>query len=117
MLLGNWNILTLTGKQLELVEEAKRYHLDIIGVSSAKRRGSGTVDLDGGWKLFYSSAHFSMSAQASVGILTSLWLSDCVSDSFGITDLHVEAQGMGSVIVPIADIRPQCYKLRSGFCG
>ena len=34
LLLGNWNILTLTGKELELVEEAKRYHLDIIGVSS-----------------------------------------------------------------------------------
>ena len=41
LLLGNWNILTLTGKELELVEEAKRYHLDIIGVSSTKRRGSG----------------------------------------------------------------------------
>ena len=42
----------LTGKELELVEEAKRYHFDIIGVSSTKRRGSGTVDLDGRWKLF-----------------------------------------------------------------
>ena len=38
LLLGDWNILT--GKKLELVEEAKRYHLDIIGVSSTKRRGS-----------------------------------------------------------------------------
>ena len=80
LLLGNWNILTLTGKELALVEEAKRYHLDIVGVSSTKRRGSGTVDLDGGWKLFYSGADPSMSAQAGVGILTSLRLSDCVSD-------------------------------------
>ena len=32
------NILTLTGKELELVEEAKWYYLDIIGVSSTKRR-------------------------------------------------------------------------------
>ena len=39
--MGNWNILTLTRKELELVEEAKQYHLDIIGVSSTKRRGSG----------------------------------------------------------------------------
>ena len=60
LLLGNWNILTITGKGLELVEEAKRYHLDIIGVSSTKRRGSGTVELDGGWKLFYSDADPSM---------------------------------------------------------
>ena len=63
-----------------MVEEAKRHHLDIIGVSSTKRRGSGTVDLDGGRKLFYSGADPSMSAQAGVGILTSPRLSDCVSD-------------------------------------
>ena len=67
VLLGNWNILTLKGKDLELVEKAKRYNFDIIGVSSTKRRGCGTVDLDGGWKLFYSGADLSMSAQAGVG--------------------------------------------------
>ena len=76
----NWNILTLTRKQLELVEKAKRYHHDIIGVSSTKRLRSGIVNLDGGWKLLYSGADPSMSAQAGVGILTSPWLSDWVSD-------------------------------------
>ena len=80
LLLGNWNILTLTRKELELVEKAKQYYLDIIGVSSTKRHGSGTVDLDGGWKLLYSGADHSMCAQAVVGILTSPRLSDCVSD-------------------------------------
>ena len=80
LLLGNWNILTLTGKELELVEEAERYHLDIIGVSSTKPRGSGAVDLDGGWKLFYSGPDLSMSAQAGVGILASTRLSDSESD-------------------------------------
>ena len=44
LLLGNWNILTLTGKELELVEEAKPYHLDTIRVSSTKQRGSGWKD-------------------------------------------------------------------------
>ena len=80
LLLGNWNILTLTGKELELVEEAKQYHLNVIGVSSTKRHGSGTVDLDGGWKLFYSGPDPSMSAKAGVGILSSPRLSDCESD-------------------------------------
>ena len=51
-----------------------------ISISSTKRRGSGTVDLDGGWKLFYSGADPSMPAQACVRILTSPRLSDCVSD-------------------------------------
>ena len=38
------------------------------------------MDLDGGWKLFYSGADPSMSAQAGVGIFTSPRLSDCASD-------------------------------------
>ena len=80
LLLGNWNILTLTGKKLELVEEAKQYHLHIIGISSNKRHGSGTVDLDGEWKLFYSGADPRMYAQVGVGIFTSSRLSDSVSD-------------------------------------
>jgi len=46
--IGISSVLTLTGKELELVEEAKRYHLDNAGVSSTKRRGSGTVNPDGG---------------------------------------------------------------------
>ena len=95
LLLSNWNILTLIGKELKLVEEAKRYHLDIIGVSSTKRRGSGTVVLDGGWKLFYSGADPSMSAQAGVGFLTIRRLSDCVSDWISLgSRVCVEAQGM-----------------------
>ena len=57
---------------MELVEEAKKYHLDIVGVSSTKRRGCGIGDLNGRWKLFYSGVDPSMSAQVGVGILTSL---------------------------------------------
>ena len=107
LLLGNWNILTLTGKELELVEEAKRYHLNIIGVSSTKRRGSGTVHLDDGWKLFYSGADPSMHAQAGVGFSQAPFVRLCVRlDSFGITGLYVEAQGIRLVIVPIAGICP-----------
>ena len=80
LLLGNWSVLYLTEKELELVEEAKKYHLDIIGISSTKRRSSGIVDLYGVWKLFYSGTDPTMSAQARVGILTSPQLSDCVFD-------------------------------------
>ena len=56
LLLGNGNVLIFTGKELELVEEAKKNHRDIVGVSSTKRRGSGIADLDGGLKLVYSGA-------------------------------------------------------------
>ena len=37
------------------------------------------MNLDGGWKLFYSGADPSMSAQARLAILTSPQFSDCVS--------------------------------------
>jgi len=37
---SNWNILILTEKELELVEEAKRYHSNIVGISSTKRLSS-----------------------------------------------------------------------------
>ena len=49
----------------------KKYHLDIVEISSAKRCGSEIVDLDDGWKLFYSGADLFMSDQAGVVILTS----------------------------------------------
>ena len=52
-------------------EKGQKYHPNIVGVSSIKRCGSGIVDLDGRWKLFYSGADPSMSAQVSVKILTS----------------------------------------------
>ena len=36
--IGTWNVTSLTGKEPELVDEAIRYRLDIVGVSSTKRK-------------------------------------------------------------------------------
>lgn len=74
---ATWNVSSITGKELELVEEMKSYRIDVVGISSTKRRGSGTVDLEGGWKLFYSGVQPTESARAGVGILTSPRLTDC----------------------------------------
>ena len=46
--LGNWNVILLNGKEQELVWEAERYHLDIVGVFSTKCLGSDTVGLNEG---------------------------------------------------------------------
>ena len=91
-----------------MVEEAKHYHLNILEVSSTKRRDYETVDVDGTWKLFYCGADLSMFAQTSVGILTSPRLLDCVSDwiPLGSRVCIVEAQSIKSVISPIACICP-----------
>ena len=78
--IGNWNVSSLTGKEQELVCEAQQYRLDVVGISSTKRRGSGTVELNGGWKIFYSGVHAAMSAQAGVGLLVSPNIAECVVD-------------------------------------
>jgi len=39
---------SFTGKKDKLVGEAKRYCLDVIAISSTKRRGSTTVELKDG---------------------------------------------------------------------
>ena len=78
--IGNWNVSSLTGKEQELVCEAPQYRLDVVGISSTKRRGSGTVELNGGWKIFYSGVDAAMSAQAGVGLLVSPNIAECVVD-------------------------------------
>ena len=71
---GTWNISSLNGKEIELVREAEKYHLDILGLSSTKRKGSGIEDIEG-WKLFHSGCDPTTRAKAGVGILTSTRLS------------------------------------------
>ena len=51
-----------------------------MGISSTKRRGSGTVELNGRWKIFFSGFDVAMSAQADVGLLVSLIMAECVVD-------------------------------------
>ena len=49
----------------KLVEETKRYSLDVVSISLTKR-----VELDSGWKVFYSVAETTKFAQARMGILS-----------------------------------------------
>ena len=78
--MGNWNVISLNEKEQELVWEAEQYHLDIVGISSTKCRGSNTVELNKSWKLFYLGLDVTMSAQAGVGIFVSPGLAHCVTD-------------------------------------
>ena len=77
---GNKNISSLTGKEQELAYEAQQCRLDIAGISSTKRRGSGTVWLNGGWKIFYYGVDAAVSAQAGVALLVSPSMTECVVD-------------------------------------
>ena len=44
---GTWNVRSLTGKEIELIEEMKKYRLDVLGVSEGKMRGNGMKTVDG----------------------------------------------------------------------
>src|SRR5271155_2395050 len=84
--IGAWNVTTLAGKEPELVEEAIRYRLDIVGVSSTKRKGKGTMALDHGWQLFYSGVDPSIHAQTGVGFLISPRLAEGVVEWKPVSD-------------------------------
>jgi len=44
--------ISLTGEELELVEEGKQYFLEVVGIPSTTCRGSNTVKVDVGRKSF-----------------------------------------------------------------
>jgi len=67
-------------KGVRIGGRSKAVSFRFVRDSSTKRCGSGTVNLDGEWKLFYSGADPSVSAQTGVEILTIPRLSDSVSD-------------------------------------
>ena len=59
--IGTWNATLLTSKEPELVDETIRYRLDIVGVSSTKRKGNGTLVLNrkgGNFSTLVLTQHF-----------------------------------------------------------
>ena len=97
-------MLTLSGKEPELVEEASKRRLDIVGLESTKRKGTGSITLDHGWTLYWSGVDPTAFAQAGVGILTSLRLADSViewkpiSDRVALIRLRMECVGVLTVV-------------------
>ena len=73
--MGTWNITSLGGKEPELVREAERYRLEIVGLTSTHSLGSGTQLLERGWTLFYSGVARSERLRAGVGLLIAPQLS------------------------------------------
>ena len=49
LVIGNYNITSLRGKENELIEEAKLCSRDVAGIPSTKRRDSDPVELDDAW--------------------------------------------------------------------
>jgi len=60
LVIGNWKITSFTGKEHEVVEDAKLYFLDVVSILLVKRCGSNVVELDNGWKLIYTDIERSL---------------------------------------------------------
>ena len=65
---------------MELTEEARKYRIHVLGISSTKRKGKGKSFLNDGWQLFYSGVDITTHAQAEVGILLYPCLANAVLD-------------------------------------
>uniref|UniRef100_A0A3P9PV83 Reverse transcriptase domain-containing protein n=1 Tax=Poecilia reticulata TaxID=8081 RepID=A0A3P9PV83_POERE len=75
--LGTWNVTSLVGKEPELVCEAERFRLEIVGLTSTHGSGSGTSLLERGWTYFHSGVAHSERRRAGVGILVAPHLGAC----------------------------------------
>lgn len=45
MVIGSWNITSLTEREVELVEGTEKYKLSILRISETKRKGHGVMDM------------------------------------------------------------------------
>nr|GEV75977.1 hypothetical protein [Tanacetum cinerariifolium] len=79
---GSWNIGTLTGKFLELVDALRRKKVNIACFQETKWKGSRTRE-GNQYKLWYSG---SATAQNGVGVVVASYLKDKVVQVFKISD-------------------------------
>lgn len=68
---GTWNIKTLVGKEVELIEEMKSHKLEVLGLSEVKKKGSGIMSLQEGYTLRFSGVGMDTRAKEGVAIVTS----------------------------------------------
>ena len=75
---GAWNIRTMTGREEELVEEMKKYRLEMLGVSETKARGNGEKAI-GDVRCVFSGVQAGR-ARAGVAVLLSERLGRCLKE-------------------------------------
>ena len=68
MNIGTWNVRSLNGKEVELVEEIKKYNVAILGITETKKKGKDIEPYEG-YKLIYSGVDKKERARAGVAAL------------------------------------------------
>ncbi|XP_039291249.1 uncharacterized protein LOC120352957 [Nilaparvata lugens] len=77
---GIWNVRTLTGKEVELVEEMRKRKIQLMGLSEVKKKGSGSVELKDGYVMVYSGVVMQSRAKEGVGVVMTPEAFNKVSD-------------------------------------
>lgn len=68
---GTWNITSLTGKELEIIQEIEKYKVQVLGLAEIKKKGSGLMNMDKGYVLRYSGSPRGNRTTEGVGIIMS----------------------------------------------
>lgn len=69
LIIINWNIRSIKGKEHELVEEFEKANLDFLAITETKKKGQGMIKLGKGHALFYKGVTAEQRAAEGVGCL------------------------------------------------
>lgn len=68
--IGTWNIRSINGKEKELIQEVKKYSMEILAITETKKKGEGETTIEE-YGLLYSGVEMNKTAQAGVGCVIS----------------------------------------------
>lgn len=83
--IGTWNVRSINGKEVELVEEFERAGLDVLGITETKKKGKGMEQLEGHIHI-YSGVEQRERARAGVGCIIRKDIKEAIIDWTGHTE-------------------------------
>ena len=100
---GAWNIRTMRGRERELVEEMKKYRLEMLGVSETKARGNGEKAI-GDVSCVFSGVQAGR-ARAGVAVLLFDRLGRCLKEwkcvNERILRIRLKVEGMWLTVIQV----------------
>lgn len=67
--IGNWNVQGINGKESELIDEFRKAHIGILGITETKKKGTGCEKMENGDIIIYIGVKLIERAKAGVAIV------------------------------------------------
>ena len=101
--LGTWNVRSMNGKEIELINEFEKAGLEILVVSETKKKGKGEMELENEHLLIWSGIEEKERAQAGIGCILNRDIKEKLNGWEAISEriLTVELKyraGVGTII-------------------